>query len=87
MTQAHETSAPSRNQAPQPPRRWFWRTGLGRAAIISAAVVGALVLWENREAIFASDLLLWAPLLLCVGMHFFMHGGHGGHGRHGNRDG
>jgi hypothetical protein len=28
--------------------------------------------------------LLWLPLLLCVGMHFFMHGGHGGHGgKHG----
>ncbi len=86
MTQPHETRAPSRDHAPQLPRRRFWRTGLGRAAIISAAAVGALVLWENREAILASDLLLWAPLLLCVGMHFFMHGRHGGHGRHGDRD-
>jgi len=25
-------------------------------------------------------------LLLCVGMHFFMHGGHGGHGGHGKGD-
>jgi hypothetical protein len=33
------------------------------------------------------------PLLICVGMHFFMHRGHGGHGAHddhrkeGDRDG
>jgi hypothetical protein len=25
-------------------------------------------------------------LLLCGGMHFFMHRGHGGHGSHGARD-
>jgi hypothetical protein len=24
------------------------------------------------------------PLILCVGMHMFMHGGHGGHGHPGH---
>jgi hypothetical protein len=26
------------------------------------------------------------PLLICVGMHFFMHRGHGGHSGHGAHD-
>ena len=30
--------------------------------------------------IFASQWVLFLPLLICVGMHFFMHGGPGGHG-------
>jgi hypothetical protein len=25
------------------------------------------------------------PLLICIGMHFFMHRGHGGHGGDGGR--
>jgi hypothetical protein len=36
--------------------------------------------------ILSSGLLIWLPLLLCVGMYFFMHGGHGGHDGHGKGD-
>ncbi len=36
--------------------------------------------------ILSSNLLLIGLLLVCIGMHFFMHRGHGGHGhgRHGS---
>lgn len=36
--------------------------------------------------ILSSNLLLVGLLLVCIGMHFFMHRGHGGHGhgRHGS---
>ncbi|WP_244867689.1 DUF2933 domain-containing protein [Vannielia litorea] len=45
---------------------------------------GLLLGYEHRVHIFASDWVLWLPLLICVGMHVFMHGGHGGHGGHGS---
>ena len=37
---------------------------------------------ENRRGFFASraNMVLLVFLGLCIGMHFFMHGGHGGHG-------
>ena len=64
----------------------FWRSRAG-VYLIAALVFGAAVLgWEYRAYIFSSSLILWLPLLLCVGMHFFMHGGHGGHGGHGSGD-
>nr|WP_281378349.1 DUF2933 domain-containing protein [Yoonia ponticola] len=50
------------------------------------AVGGLLLGYEHRVHILSSGLLIWLPLLLCVGMHFFMHGGHGGHGGHGKGD-
>ncbi|WP_439142317.1 DUF2933 domain-containing protein [Pseudooctadecabacter sp.] len=58
----------------------FWKSRAG-IYLIAALSLGTLLLgYEYRELVFASNLLLWLPLLLCVGMHFFMHGGHGGHG-------
>lgn len=58
----------------------YWRSRPG-LYLIGAFVIGGLVLgYEYRAYIPASGLLLALPLLLCVGMHFFMHGGHGGHG-------
>lgn len=52
---------------------------------ILAVAFGVLVLgYEYREAILTSGLLVYLPILLCVGMHFFMHRGHKGNGRHGD---
>ena len=65
--------------APQQPARAapFWRTRSGLYLIGALAVGGLILGYEYRAAIFASGLLVWLPLLLCVGMHFFMHRGHG----------
>lgn len=53
----------------------------GRTYLIVALVIGAAVLgYEYRALILTSSALLFLPLLLCVGMHFFMHRGHGHHG-------
>ena len=73
---AHEASGA------QAPSFWSSRTGI---SLIVALLLGGLMLgYEHRVHILGSDWLLWLPLLLCVGMHFFMHGGHGGHGgKHG----
>jgi len=61
----------------------FWRSRTGVALIAFLAVAGLLLVYEHRVHIFTGDALLIGLLLLCIGMHFFMHGGHGGHGRHG----
>jgi hypothetical protein len=69
---------------PRPPSFWKSRAGI---YLIFALVLGGLLLgYEHRVHILGSWLLIWLPLLLCVGMHFFMHGGHGGHGGHGKGD-
>ncbi|MBA5775525.1 DUF2933 domain-containing protein [Stappia sp. F7233] len=67
---------------PQPPS--FWRSRTGAYLIVALALGGLLLAFEHRVHILASEWLLWLPLLICVGMHFFMHGGHGGHGSHGS---
>ena len=64
----------------------FLRPHTGTFLIIALAFGGLLLSYEHRVHIFASDWILWLPLLICVGMHFFMHGGHGGHGGHGAGD-
>lgn len=62
----------------------FWRSRTGMSLIVALALGGLMLGYEHRVHILGSDWLLWLPLLLCVGMHFFMHGGHGGHGgKHG----
>ena len=56
-----------------------------RAALLIALFVAALfVVLEHRAHLLGLWPLLF--LLVCGGMHFFMHRGHGGHGAHG-RDG
>ncbi|GHE05961.1 hypothetical protein U879_05445 [Defluviimonas sp. 20V17] len=62
----------------------FWKSRAGVYLIVALALGGLLLGYEHRVHIFASDWILWLPLLICVGMHFFMHGGHGGHGGHGS---
>lgn len=63
----------------------FWRTRNG--VILTGTIVasGLLLGIEYRGIILGSGLLVWLPLLLCVGMHFFMHDGHGGHGSGGDK--
>ncbi|RYH06463.1 DUF2933 domain-containing protein [Tropicimonas sp. IMCC6043] len=49
-----------------------------RLLLIAAFAVAALLLGiEFKEEILNSNMFAWAPLLLCLGMHFFMRGGHG----------
>ena len=43
-------------------------------------VAGLLLAYEHRAHLFAGNAFLALLLVLCIGMHFFMHGGHGGHG-------
>jgi len=64
-------------EAPQPPS--FWRSRAGIYLIFSLGLGGLLLGYEHRVHLLESGWLIWLPLLLCVGMHFFMHGGHGGH--------
>ncbi|MCE8000658.1 MAG: DUF2933 domain-containing protein [Rhodobiaceae bacterium] len=58
----------------------FWKSRAGVYLIVALVLGGLLLGFEHRAHILASNWLLWLPLVLCVGMHFFMHGGHGGHG-------
>ena len=66
------------NEEARPPS--FWRSRGGVYLIVALGIAGVLLGYEHRVHILASDWFLWLPLLVCVGMHFFMHGGHGGHG-------
>jgi len=58
----------------------FWRSRAGGVLITFFAVAGLLLAYEHRVHLFTGNGLLVVLLALCVGMHFFMHGGHGGHG-------
>jgi len=57
--------------------------------IVFAAIAGLLLAYGHRVHPFNGNALLLALLAVCIGMHFFMHGGHGGHGGGGQypRDG
>lgn len=65
----------------------FWKSRAGVVLITFLAVAGLLLAYEHRVHLFTGDWWLAGLLLLCVGMHFFMHGGHGGHGRSGPNGG
>ncbi len=53
-----------------------FRFGLG---LLVFFVVAMYLLWDEHEAHILGYLPLILILGLCVGMHFFMHGGHGKH--------
>ncbi|WP_353621164.1 DUF2933 domain-containing protein [Labrenzia sp. R4_2] len=57
--------------------RTFWRSRAGVYFVVALTLVGLLLGFEHRDHIFSSGWLIWLPLLLCVAMHFFMHGHHG----------
>lgn len=63
----------------------FWRSRAGIDLIVAFVIGGLLLGYEHRIHILGSNWLLWLPLLICIGMHFFMHGGHGGHGTGGDK--
>ena len=63
------------DHAPQPPS--FWKSRAGIYLIVALSLGSLLLGYEHRAHLLSSGLLIWLPLLLCVGMHFFMHGGHG----------
>ena len=60
-------------------KRAFLNTPVGFALCVFLAV-GAVFLWLDRRAHVFGALPLILPLLICVGIHFFMHRGHGGYG-------
>lgn len=62
------------------PKKSFWMTPNGLAAIVLIGVAGYYLLAEHRAHFFAA--LPWLILLLCPLMHVFMHSGHG----HGESD-
>ncbi|MDA7429209.1 DUF2933 domain-containing protein [Primorskyibacter aestuariivivens] len=75
-----QTANPQATQTPS-----FWKSLAGIYLIVALVLAGLLLGYEHRVHIFASNWILWLPLLICVGMHFFMHGGHGGHGSGGKK--
>jgi hypothetical protein len=63
-------------------RRTFLKTPAGLTLCVFLVVAGVF-LWLEHRAHVLGALPLLLPLLICLGMHFFMHRGHGGHGGHG----
>lgn len=70
----HDRSTPEQEGA----RRSFWNTPAGFAVCVFLAIAGVLIWLEHRTHILGA-LPLLLPLIICVGMHFFMHRGHSGH--------
>lgn len=64
----------------------LWRSRAGVALIAFLAVAALLLGYEHRVHLFAGNTLAALLLLICVAMHFFMHGSHGG-GHGGQRGG
>jgi len=63
-----------------PPDGKFWRSRAGMTLIGFAAIAGLLLAYEHRAHLLSGNGLLLIFLAICIGMHFFMHGGHGRHG-------
>jgi len=60
------------------PQGNFVTSRAGLVLIGFLIIAGALLFTEHRAHVLG--VLIWLPLLACLLMHFFMHGGHGGHG-------
>ena len=69
---------------PRDNRGGFWRSPAGIAFAIFLGVAGFLLVSEHWAHLLGAGPLLLV-LAVCIGMHFFMHGGHGGHGGHGSK--
>lgn len=84
MTQKlHPGTDPSLDEGRNPS---FLKTPAGIALCVFLALA-AIFLWFEHRAHALGALPLLLPLLICVGMHFFMHRGHsGGHKHGGERD-
>ena len=57
----------------------FLNTPAGYAVCLMLAAL-AIFLWVEYRLQVADALPLFLPLLICIGLHFFMHRAHGGHG-------
>jgi hypothetical protein len=55
--------------------------------LVGFLAVAGYFLWAEHQAHILGNLPLFLILGVCVGMHFFMHGGHGGHGGGADADG
>ena len=53
-------------------------------ALCTFLLVAGVLLWAEHRAHILGVLPLLLPLLICIGMHFFMHRGHGRHGGDGD---
>lgn len=58
----------------------FWRSRFGAVLLAFLVIGGLLMAYEHRVHLFSGNLFPILLLLVCIGMHFFMHRGHGGHG-------
>ena len=65
-------------------RNVFWRSPAGLTLGVFLVVAALFLVLEHGAHLLGAWPLLF--LLLCSGMHFFMHRGHGGHGGHGSHD-
>lgn len=63
-------------------RGGFLTSRVGLALLVFLAIAGLLLVYEHRAHIFVGNWFWIVLLVLCMGMHHFMHGGHGGHGGH-----
>lgn len=61
----------------------FWRSPAGVTLVAFLAVAALLLVLEHRVHLLGAWPLLF--LLLCAGMHLFMHRGRGGHRSHTDR--
>ena len=77
----HHDHSSAEPKADENRRQPFLKTPAGLALCVFLAVVGVLLVFEHRVHLLGAWPLLF--LLVCGGMHFFMHRGHGGHGGHG----
>ncbi len=62
---------------------------LSRSGLVLSGflVVAGYFLWAEHNAHIVAYLPLLLVFGLCLGMHFFMHGGHSGHGDGGTKAG
>jgi hypothetical protein len=74
---AHHENGPVTPKLDKGERRPFLSTPAGFAFCVFLAIGGVLLLFEHRVHLLGAWPLLF--LLICAGMHFFMHRGHGGH--------
>lgn len=65
----------------------FWRSRFGTALVVFLVIGGLLMAYEHRMHLFSIELFPILLLIVCVGMHFFMHRGHGSHGGDGGSGG
>ena len=73
----HKEHGPIDPKLEEVTRRPFLGTPAGVALCVFLGIGGVLILFEHRVHLLGAWPLLF--LLICVGMHFFMHRGHGEH--------